>query len=551
MAECSFAGIAVGPMANILKVHEQNTIQQLAAQGWSRRRIARELKLDRKTVRRYLRAAAKSPPISTPGSAESVTAKSPISTPGSEIAGATAESPGAAPDSTSGKPTGAELVLAVLAAHPGRPSCCEPHRERIGDQLEAGLTAQRIYQDLVTEVQFTGSYQAVKRFVRHLRQAQPERVWRLEVQPGEEVQIDFGTGAPVVEADGRRRRPWVLRVVLSYSRKAYSEAFFHQTTENLIRGIENAFRSFGGVAKIINLDNLRAAVQQADWCDPALNPKLHAFCQHYGCALLPCRPRTPEHKGKTERGIGYLKSNALRGRSFPSLATENEFLRDWEKNVADGRIHGTTRQQVAALFAAEQKALLPLPPDLFPCFQEGRRTVHRDSYVEVDKAYYTVPPEYIGREVWVRWDGREVRIFNPRWEQIVLHARLQPGQFDKTLGLGGGHGPLEQQLDYWLQRAHELGEPCGLWAQGVLQQKGPLGLRSIMGLIRLTDHHAFKPINEACASALSRGAWRLRDVTALLEQRQREVQTHLAFAQSHPLLRNLAEYGLFIQTQTL
>jgi transposase len=118
-------------------------------------------------------------------------------------------------------------------------------------------------------------------------------VWRIEVQPGEEVQIDFGLGAPVVEADGRRRRTWVLRVVLSYSRKAYSEAVFHQTTENLIRCLENAFRAFGGVAKIVNLDNLRAAVHKADWCDPELNPKLLTFARHYGCSLVPCRPRTP------------------------------------------------------------------------------------------------------------------------------------------------------------------------------------------------------------------------------------------------------------------
>jgi transposase len=515
-------------MANILKVNEQNTIEQLAAQGWSRRRIAREMKVDRKTVRRYLEAAAKSPTISTPGSAPPIESKSPISTPGT--------------------PAGPDSGAAALEAETGRPSFCDPHRARIESKVDGGLSAQRIYQDLVVEVGFRGSYQSVKRFVRQLRDQQPQRVWRVEVQPGEEVQIDFGTGAPVVDAQGRRR-PWVLRVILSYSRKAYSEAVFHQTTENLIRCLENALRSFGGGVKIVNLDNMRAAVQKVDWCDPELNPKLASFCRHYGCALMPCRPRTPEHKGKTERGISYLKSNALRGRTFDSLSAQNEFLRHWEKTVADVRIHGTTRKQVAALFAEEQKSLLPLPPDLFPCFQEGQRTVHRDSYVEVDKAYYSVPPEYIGQEVWARWDGREVRIFNLRWEQIKLHTHLKPGQFDKVLGVGGGHGPLERQLDYWLGRAQQLGAPCGQWSQGVLQHKGPLGLRSIMGLIGLSDHHSFKTLNDACASALSRGAWRLRDVRALLEQRQREVQTHLSFAQSHPLIRNLAEYGLFIHNK--
>jgi hypothetical protein len=92
----------------------------------------------------------------------------------------------------------------------------------------------------------------------------------------------------------------------------------------------------------------------------------------------------------------------------------------------------------------------------------------------VDKAYYTVPPEYIGQEVWVRWDSREVRIFNQRWEQIKLNTHLPPGKFDEVLGLGGGDGPLERQVDYWLKRAEELGQPCGQWSRGVLERKGPL-----------------------------------------------------------------------------
>jgi len=530
-------------MANVLKVQEQQSITSLAAAGWSIRRIARKLRIDRKTVRRYLREAgavavseepSKSPTISTPGSEDDPPAKSPpISTPGT----GTLKPPVAV----------ADPVPEVVCAEPGRPGLCEVHAEFIAAKLDLGLTAKRIHQDLVAEVGFSGGYQSVKRFVRRLRGAHPQRVWRVEVEPGEEAQIDFGQGPWIIDPQsGSRRRPWVLRVVLSYSRKAYSEAFFRQETENFVRGVENALRAFGGGPRTLRLDNLKAAVLKADWLDPDLNPKLAAFARHYGVAILPCRPRTPEHNGKTERGIGYLKSNALAGRSFPSLAALNEHLRQWESQIADQRIHGTTRQQVATRFAEEQPALIALPPNLFPMFHEARRTVHRDGYVEVARAFYAVPPEYLTHTLWVRWDTREVRVFNPRWEQIALHRRLEPGQFSQCLGLGGGQGPLQRQIDYWRGRAAALGEPCGQWASSVLEHKGPIGLRSIMGLIGLADSHSFKTLNDACALAVQRGTWRLRDVRALLESRQPR-QLPLRFSDQHPLIRNLAEYGLFIQ----
>jgi transposase len=485
-------------MANVLKVQEQEAVQSLARRNWSIRRIARELNLDRKTVRRYVRAIpseAKSPGASTPGSEQPSWQNPPLPTPGKNAA--------------------SELVAEALEVCLGRSSLCEAHADHIQAKLEAGLTAKRIHQDLASEKGFVGSYQSVKRYVR-----------------GE---------------DGRRRRCWILRMVLSYSRKAYSEAVFHQTTENFIRCLENGFRTFGGASRTVNLDNLRAAVKQADWVDPELNPKLMAFCAHYGTALMPCRPRTPKHKGKTENGIGYIKSNALKGRTFSGLAPVNEFLRNWESTVADLRIHGTHRQQVAKRFEEEKPALLPLPPDLFPCFQEAKRSVHRDSYVEVAKSYYHVPPEYIGREVWTRWDTREVRVFNQRWEQIALHRRLEPGQFTRTLGLGGGNGSLQRQLDYWLERCRSLGHPCGQWAQGLLERKGPIAIRSFMALVRLTEQHSFKAVNTACAAALSQGAWRLRDLRQLVQKHQ--VQLHFQFAQNHPLIRDLADYGLFIQTK--
>ena len=214
-------------------------------------------------------------------------------------------------------------------------------------------------------------------------------------------------------------------MVLSHSRKAYSEAVLRQDTETFIRCLENGFRAFGGGTLTVNLDNLKAAVLKADWYDPQLNPKLIDFARHYGTTILPCIPRTPEHKGKVENSVAYVKDNALAGRKFASLAALNLFLAQWERTVADVRIHGTTKRQVAELFSVEKPLLLPLPASLFPCFREGPRSVHRDGNVEVEKAYYHVPPEYLGHAVWVRFDRREVRIFTKlpdgSLQQIQVH----------------------------------------------------------------------------------------------------------------------------------
>lgn len=264
-------------MANQKEVTVINAIIGLNGQGWSRRRIARELGIHRETVGRHLRlwreGHPSKPAISTPGSAPP---KPAISTPGD----------------------------------PGRQSRCAPYQPQIEQDLEKGLSAQRIWQDLVEAHGFTGSYQSVKRYVGKLRRAHPKRFDRVECAPGEEAQVDFGTGAPVRTAEGKTRRPPVLRVVLSQSRKAYSEAVWRQDTESFLRGMENACRYFGGVPKTLVIDNLKAGVLRADWYDPQLNPKLESFARHYGTVILPMW--TPVGKGyetgglKTERvGRGF------------------------------------------------------------------------------------------------------------------------------------------------------------------------------------------------------------------------------------------------------
>ena len=359
-----------------------------------------------------------------------------------------------------------------------------------------------------------------------------------------ELQLDFGLGAPIDDGQGKTRRSWVLRLVLSYSRKGYSEAVTRQDTETFLRCLENGLRSFGGCPLLLNLDNMKSAVLKADWFDPEINPKLTDFCRHYGMHVMPCRPAMPQHKGKVERGVAYLRSNALKGRRFRSIAEENLFLQYWESSIADKRIHGTTRKQVAASFAEERPHLQPLPISLFPCFQEARRSVHRDSYVEVEKAFYEAPPELIGREIWVRWDSRCVRIFNERMEQVGMHTRLEAGKFSRSLGAGGFSVPVLSSCRYWVSRAAVLGEPCGQWAQQALDARGPESLRSIMGLCGLIKKHSPAALNAACAKALKSGTHRLKDIRRLIGEQSE--QTAFSFVESHPLIRDLTIYSNFI-----
>lgn len=310
-------------------------------------------------------------------------------------------------------------------------SSCALHRSVIQQKVDQGLSATRIRQDLRDELGIEVSYYSVRRFVRKLTGARPLPFRRMECDAGAEAQVDFGTGAPVIAADGKRRKVHVFRIVLSHSRKAYSEATFTQTTEDFLRCLENAFAHFGGVPKTLVVDNLKAAVAHPDWFDPELTPKVQSFCQHYGTVILPTKSYTPRHKGKVESSVKYVKNNALKGRTFTSLGGENQFLSDWEVRVADKRIHGTTKKQVGQLFQEIERAtLLPRPLERFAFFHEARRRVNRDGHIEVAKAYYSVPPEFLGREVWVRWDSRLVRVFNHRWEVIIAHVRQEPGRFN-------------------------------------------------------------------------------------------------------------------------
>ena len=521
---------------NQLKMDIQQTISTLSRGGWSQRRIARELGIDRETVARYRRLArqvVEPNPAIPPAGSELVERPNPAIVPPGPEATPPPSPPSTEPSTPAISPAGSK---------PGRVSHCEPFESFIKAGLDARLSAQRIYQDLVSEQQFAGSYDSVKRYVRQLQQANPLPFRRIETEPGQEAQVDFGQGAWVVQ-DGHRRRPHVLRLVLSHSRKGYTEAFWQQTTENFIRGIENAFRHWGGVVPILVIDNLRAAVKKVDWFEPELNPKVISFCEHYGTVILPTKPAMPRHKGKVEAGVKYVQDNGLAGKQFDGLGAQNVHLAHWEETVADTRIHGTTRQQVRTHFLTiEKPKLLPLPSGLFPVFSEAPRKIHRDGYAQVAKAYYSVPPEYVRRKVWARWDAKMVRLFNERMVSIAVHVRQEPGKFKTDPAHIHDHKRtlIERGAEWILDHCRLLGPGAGTWAEELYRQRGPQSLRVLQGLLALAQKHPIPQLNQACQLALTHDAWHLRDLRALLARPV--AQEQFAFIETHPLIGDLQAY---------
>ena len=285
--------------------------------------------------------------------------------------------------------TGFGVELNASEQQPPQPvpstSLCEPFRDAVELGLSQGRNAMAIWQDLVSESGFRGGYQTVKRFVRKLRGNQPPQARAVILTaPGEEAQVDYGTGPMVRNPQtGKYRRTRLFVLTLGYSRKAVRLLTFHSSSRIWAELHEKAFRRLGGNTRIVVLDNLKEGVLVPDIYDPALNPLYRDVLTHYGCVALPCRIQDPDRKGKVERGVGHAKNTPLKGKRFESLEEGQAYLDRWETSCADTRIHGTTKRQVAAMFAEEKPSLLPLPLEPFRYYQHGQRVVHLDGCVAV------------------------------------------------------------------------------------------------------------------------------------------------------------------------
>ena len=534
-------------MSNVLSREKREQVIALGRLGWSLRRIEQATGVRRETAGEYLRGAGIA--LRRPGGwgrhNPSKTAIDPITDSTSEDS-----KPAINLITGSGSAEAKPAINPITDFSSRKPGCgpasrCEPYRELIAQELERGRNAMGIWQDLVDSHGFGGGYQSVLRFVRALRGSMaPEARVIIETPPGEECQVDYGTGPMVrdpVTSKYRRTRLFVL--TLGCSRKSVRLLAFRSSARVWAELHEKAFRRLGGTTRIVVLDNLREAVLSADIYDPQLNPLYRDVLAHYGVTALPCKVRDPDRKGKVESGVAHAQKTPLKGKRFESLEEAQAYLDHWEEHWADTRIHGRTKRQVAAMFAEEKPLLRPLPLEPFRYYQYGKRTVHIDGCVEVDAAYYGAPPGWIGRQVDVQWDAMYVRLLDPRTGTLLREHLKQKRGTHRIRDEDRPRRTPPHTLRL-LERAHKAGKSIGTVCDVIHQRQGEAGLRRIMGLLALAKKYGCAATEEACAAALELRVAEYRFVRRYLE---RSPQAPLSLRQVDPLIRELTQYRDLIQ----
>src|SRR3989442_5552373 len=527
-------------MSNVLNEEKKQQVIALGRLGWTLRRIEQATGVRRETAGAYLKAAgiAVRPSGGWGRRAPSKPANGVIT------------------DSTDSKPAKQAGVIADFTRQipdkrpiqlpPPSPSAsaCEPYRETIELGLNRGRNAMAIWQEMVTGYGFTGGYQTVQRFVRKLRGSQgPEPVGIIVTAPGEECQVDYGTGPMVRDPHSvkyRRTRLFVL--TLGYSRKAVRLLVFRSSSRTWAELHETAFRRLGGSCRTVVLDNLKEGVLKPDIYDPALNPLFKDVLAHYGVVAMPCRIQDPDRKGKVESGIGHTQKTPLKGMRFESLEEAQAYLDRWEERWADTRIHGTTKRQVAAMFAEEKPHLLPLPLEPFRYYQYGERVVHLDGCVEVEAAYYSLPPGWIGRPVKVQWDALHVRILHPSTSQLLREHLRQRRGGDR---IHEEDHPKKMPLStaQVLRRAEHARRGIGKLCQLIYQRQAETRIRRNLGMHSLIKKYGAAAVEDACATALDIGVDEYRLVRRYLERRP---HPQMFLRQIDSLIRELTEYSDFI-----
>jgi transposase len=494
--------------------HLRDIIHRLRA-GESERRIACDLKISRPTVHKY-----------------HVLAK----------AEGYLEAGRALPDDNT-----LRQVLGPGPQPPKIPSSLEPYRQVIQDLLKQGVEMTAMWQRLKENYAYTGSYSAVRRFVRQLELDTPEAFIRLHTAPGEEMQVDFGSVGQLYDpATGRIRSAYAFVATLSFSRHQYAELVFDQKVPTWISLHRRAFEFFGGVVRRVVPDNLKAAVLKALVYDPLLGEAYRQMALHYGFLISPTRPATPRHKGKVENGVHYVQRNFMAGQEFADVYFANQHLREWVVEVAGVRLHGTTHQPPLRLFREiEQAALLPLPDEPFSLCEIRTVKVHPDCHVVIAGSFYSVPYAYVGQKLDAFVRERVVEIYQGQ-RLVATHLRCTtPGQWQTHLEHYPPHKAayLQHTPDFCRQSADRIGPTTGQVVDRLLSDRPLDRLRSVQAILRLEESVGPVRLEAACARAVYYGDISYRRIKAILNAALDREGLPDTLPASHPQAHTFARSG--------
>jgi len=521
-----------------LKPHLQTTLWTLFKAGSNQREIARVTGIDRKTIRayqlRYTEEAANSPGVAT-GSEPQTAPPWPLT-----------------PTSTATAATAATVASAQ--------SLCEVHRPFIEAQLRLKRNAMAIYQDLVDQHGFSGAYNSVKRFAAKLRTVEPQQFDRLAFLPGEEMQVDYGEGAPTrVLGKQSYRKPRLFVATLRYSRRSFRCVVWKSSQETWAQLHEQAWRYFGGSCRYVVLDNLREGVLKPDLYEPELNPVFAATLNHYEVVADPARVRDPNRKGTVESAIQHTQATALKGRRFETIEEQNDFLAHWEVKWAASRIHGRERRQVQAMFEEERPHLQTLPVLSMQYFTEAQRTVCDDSCVRVAHSSYAARPAAIGTKVLVRTFEHRIEIRDLQTRQLLRsHTKVdRPGSV--VLPIEERVFNPSRETRFILSQAQAIGPQASRLCEMLFAIEGRVGQKKLWGIVSLAKRYPRRLIDSACQRAIEDGLHSYKHVKAITEKLVADALARLdgtaeqpaplaqpltqPLTQDHALIRSADEYA--------